>query len=133
MPSRQRHLEFDEVLRKKGVICQHTNGNTVHSRMDKGSKWFADAHREIDHFHSHSGIRDTIDNIVKSIGSIYQSTATDYVRIAYGHLCLDYMASKLKRQLDCTYGQLDWEYVYKRTWNYYKAHGLHRTYYKARY
>ncbi|GEM_PF-1073769 len=132
MPSRKRHLEFDEYLRKKGVIYADTDGNSVHARMDRGSKIYADAHRDLDYFHSDSGIRDYVDQIMNSIGTIYHETATDYVRIAYGHRCLDYMASKLKRQYGCTYNELDWKTVYRRTWKYFKYLGFHRTYYRRR-
>ncbi len=133
MPPRLRHLEFDEVLRKKGVICEDTDGNSVHARQDRGSKKYAEAHRELDPFHSDSGIRDYLDQIINSIGNIYQETATDYVRIAYGHLCLDYMASNLKRQIGCSYNELDWEYVYRRTWKYFTDRGLQKAYHRARY
>ncbi len=126
MPSRRYHLEFDERLRRNDVICEDTFGDTVHARLDRNSKHMGDMHRELDYFHSVEGIRDFIDNIVHSIGSIYQGTATDYVRIAYGHLCLDYMASKLKREYDCTNKELDWDEVYTRTWRYFQRNGFHR-------
>jgi hypothetical protein len=132
MPSRKHHLEFDDRLRKNSVICEDTDGNAVHARLDRNSKHFADMHRELDYFHSDVGIRDFIDNIVNSIGTIAKSTATDYVRIAYGHLCLDYMASKLKREYDCSYRELNWRGVYTRTWKYFQRNGYHRTYYRER-
>jgi hypothetical protein len=106
MPSRERHLEFDEILRYKGVICDDIDGNSVHARMDKGSKWYAELHRELDYFHSVNGIRDRVDHVINSIGNIYPSTAADHVRIAYGHLCLDHMASKLKEKFECSYNEL---------------------------
>lgn len=90
-------------------------------------------HRELDYYHSDWGIRGFIDNIVNSIGTIDPATATDYVRIAHGHLCLDYMASKLKRQQGLAYTQLNWREVYTRTWKYFQRHGFHRTYYRERY
>jgi hypothetical protein len=98
--------------------------------MDKGSKWFQEAHRDLDHFHSDAGIRDYVTQLIESLGSIYTSTATDNVRIAYGHLCLDYIASKLKRQQNCTYRELDWNLVYRRAWNLFKRKGYKRKYYK---
>jgi hypothetical protein len=131
MPPRKYHLKFDERLRKNDVICEDTDGNSVHARLDKNSRHMGDMHRELDYFHSAEGIRDFIDNIVFSIGTIYPETATDYVRIAYGHLCLDYMASKVKRQLDCSYSDLDWRRVYRRTWTYFKRKGFNNTRYKA--
>ena len=133
MPPRKYHLEFDERLRKNNVICDDSLGDAVHARLDRNSKHLGDMHRELDYFHSDEGIRVFIDNIVKSIGNINQSTATDYVRIAYGHLCLDQMASKLKMQQGCTYSELDWRKVYTRTWKYFQRNGFHRTYYKERY
>lgn len=75
MPTRERHLEFDDILRYKGIICDDTDGNSVHARLDKGSKWFADVHRELDPFNSIEGIRAFVDNIVNSFGNIYPSTA----------------------------------------------------------
>ncbi len=132
MPPRKYHLEFDERLRKNSVICEDTDGNTVHARMDRNSKHFADVHRELDYFHSDMGIRDFIDNIVRSLGNIFPSTATDYVRIAYGHLCLDYMASKLKKEQNCSYSELSWRQVYTRTWKYFQRNGFHKAYYKER-
>jgi len=132
VPNRKYHLEFDDRLRKNAVISDDTDGNSVHARMDKNSKHLADMHRELDYYHSDPGVRDFIDNIVNSIGTIGQATATDYVRIAHGHLCLDYMASKLKRQQECTYKELNWREVYTRTWKYFQRQGLHRTYYKER-
>jgi hypothetical protein len=132
MPPRKNHLEFDERLRKNNVICDDTYGDTVHARMDKHVKTYGADHRELDYFHSDTGIRDFIHNIVNSLGTIYQSTATDYVRIAYGHLCLDYMASKLRRKYDCDYEDLNWRQVYTRTWRYFKYRGFHRTLYRER-
>lgn len=132
MPPRARHLEFDDLLRFKGIICDDTDGNSVHARLDRGSRKYAEAHREKDPFHSTDGIRIYIDNIVNSIRNIYQGTATDYIRIAWGHVCLDYIASKMKEVYECTYDELDWEDVFKRTWRLYKRYGLHKTYYKQK-
>jgi hypothetical protein len=70
-----------------------------------------------------------IDNIVKSI-EMDQDRATDYVRIAHGHESLDYMTSKLKSQDDCRESDLDWDYVYRRTWKYMKSKRFHRARYK---
>jgi len=131
-PSRRYHLEFDDVLRAQGIICDDTNGNSVHSRMDRGSKKYGIEHRVLDYFHSDAGIRDYVDRIVNSIGTIYHSTATDFIRIAYGHLCLDYMASKLKDDYECTYDELDWDYVFWRTLKYFKYRNFHKTFYKQR-
>jgi hypothetical protein len=132
MPSREKHLGFDEFLRRKGVICDDTDGNSVHARMDRGARKYGADHREQDYFHSDAGIRDTIDNLLNSIGTIQQTTATDYIRIAYGHVSLDYMVSKLKEHLKCHYRDFDWEAVYQRTWNYFRRKGFHKTYYRRR-
>jgi len=133
MPPRKYHLEFDDRLRGNDIICEDTDGNTVHARLDRNSKHLGDMHREIDYWHSPEGIRDMIDNIVNSIGNIYPGTATDYVRIAYGHLCLDNMASKLKRKDNCEYKDLDWREIYNRTYHLFRRKGYHKTYYRARY
>ena len=130
MPSRARHLEFDEILREKGVIMDDTDGTAVHNRLDKHAKTYGSTHREDDEWHSHVGIRAMIDNVVNSLGNISQDRATDYVRIAHGHECLDYMASKLKRQQECSYSGLDWREVYRRTWRYMKAKGYSDAYYR---
>jgi hypothetical protein len=130
MPSKKHHLEFDEILRGKDVICEDTDGTTVHTRMDKHAKTFGPVHREVDFWHSHEGVRTFIDNMINSLGNINQATATDYVRIAYGHIALDYIASKLKRQYKCNYNQLDWDEVYRRAWQYYRRKGYRRKYYR---
>ena len=130
MPSRQIHLKFDEVLRETGIILDDTDGNSVHNRMDKQFKNFGANHREKDHFHTAEGIRDFIDNMVNSLGTVSQGTATDYVRIAYGHLCLDYMTTKLKNEKIWSDDDIDWEIIFQRTYKYYINKGFHNTYYK---
>ena len=130
MPSRKIHLRFDEVLREKGIISEDTDGNSVHNRMDKQVNNYGANHRVEDPFHSAEGIRESIDNMVNSFGTIRQKTATDYVRIAYGHLCLDNMTTKLKNENDWSNGDIDWEIVFQRTYNYYKTKGFDKTYYK---
>ena len=52
MPSRQRHLEFDEVLKENEVIFKDTDGNSVHDRMDKRANNYGANHRVKDPFHS---------------------------------------------------------------------------------
>jgi hypothetical protein len=129
MPSRKKHLEFDDYLRNRGNILEDTKGTAVHNRLDKHAKTYGPTHRDDDEWHSHQGARAMIDNIVKSLG-MEQDRATDYVRIAHGHESLDYMTSKLKRQGDCRESDLDWDYVYRRTWKYMKSKRLHRARYK---
>jgi hypothetical protein len=36
MPSKRHHLEFDEILRNKGIKCRGTDENSIHAKMDKG-------------------------------------------------------------------------------------------------
>jgi len=126
MPPKKYHLKFDEFLKDKGVICIETNGRSVHDRLDKHVKKYGPVHRELDKWHTPKGIRYTIDNYVNSLGTILQDTCTDYVRIAYGHVSLDYIVSKLKRKYDYNYDDLDWSEIYKRTWEYYKRNGYNK-------
>ena len=130
MPSRLTHLQFDEILREKGIISEDTDGSSVHNRMDKGSNKYGANHRVEDPFHNPEGIREFINNMVNSLGTISQKTATDYVRIAYGHLCLDYMTTKLKDKNDWSDDDIDWETAFERAYNFYRTKGFHKTYYK---
>jgi len=132
MPSLQYHLEFDEKrLEKNGVICDDTDGTVVHRRMDRNAKKYGPDHRDLDYWHSPEGIRDMIDGFVDTIG-IYPQTATDYVRIAYGHRCLDYIASKTIRALNCSYKDLDWRNVYTRAYRLLRHNGYHKAVYQPR-
>jgi hypothetical protein len=128
MPSRKRHLEFDDYLRDRGAIFEDTDGTTVHNRLDRHARSYGPSHREDDEWHSHEGVRAMVDNIVNTIG-MSKERASDYVRIALGHESLDYMASKLKRQYGCKEEDLDWDEVRRRTWRYMKS----KRYHKARY
>ena len=129
MPNRNKHLMFDDILREKGVIGG-TEGRVIHDRMDKNVKYFLKDHREIDWWHCEKGIREFVKNLSNSGFGIRQDKATDYIRIGLGHICLDYMASKLKDKNGGTYTGLDWDYVMKRTWNYYRKKGYHKCYFK---
>lgn len=129
MPPRDYHLAFDEILRNNGIICDDTYGDSVHKRLDKHSKKFGAMHREIDEWHSTNGIRDFIDNLINGLGTIYQETATDYIRIAYGHIVLDEIASQFKINFNCDYNELDWEEVFKEVFKEYKKFGFHKTKY----
>jgi len=132
MPSIEKHLDFDEKrLKKNGVIYEDTNGRTVHKRMDRSAKKYGPDHRELDYWHSPEGIRDMIDNIVASVG-IRPETATDYVKIAYGHLCLDRTASRMMRELDCDYKDLNWRSVYTRAYRLFRRYGHHNRCYQPR-
>jgi len=100
--------------------------------MDKHSKIYQGDHRELDDWHSPNGIRDMIDNIVESIGNIYPQTATDYVKIAYGHVCLDEKASEIKKRLGLPYSELDWFDIYKRAYRSFISHGFNKKVYQPR-
>jgi hypothetical protein len=102
----------------------------THNRLDKHAMTYGPTHHEDDEWHSHTGVRSMIDNMINSLGNISKERATDYVRIAHGHECLDYMASKLRRQYDCSYASLDWDEVFRRTWRYMKSKGYDRAYYR---
>jgi hypothetical protein len=128
MPERLYHLEFDDILRSKEVISRNTDGNTVHNIMDEGLYIYGSNHRSLDKNHSVKEIRKRITTWINNLGTIKQRTATDYIRIAYGHLCLDYMASKLQKQ---NMPNLNWTYIYKRTWKYFRYCGFYRSYYKG--
>lgn len=132
MPTRKYHLEFDEILRENGFICENTDGNTVHDRLDRHSKKYGRDHREMDEWHSPEGIRDFIDNLINSLNNIYQETATDYVRIAYGHIVLDEVASKAKRDENKDYNKLDWNKIYSKALSKFMREGFHRKRYRGR-
>jgi hypothetical protein len=124
MPSMNRHLEFDEKrLKKNRVICEETSGRTVHKRMDRNVKKYGSDHRNLDEWHSPDGIRDMIDNFVETVG-IDPITATDYVRIAYGHRCLDYIASK--------YPTAEWGEVFTRAYRLFRSNDFHNKRYRPR-
>jgi len=132
MPPRQYHIRFDAILREKGVICDDTFGDTVHDRLDRNVNRYGANHRVDDDYHDPEAMRDIIDGYVNGLNTIRQETCTDYVRIAYGHIALDYMASKLKKQKNCEYSDLNWKFVFERTWAYYKQRGYDRSYYRYR-
>lgn len=133
MPSLKHHLEFDELrLKKNCVIYEDTNGTAVHKRLDKNTKKYGRDHRKLDEWHTPEGVRDMIDNFISSLGTIRPETATDYVRIAYGHLILDKTASRMKRERECTYGELNWREVYTRTYRLFRRYEYHKTCYKPR-
>jgi hypothetical protein len=135
MPSRAHHLEFDEKkLKRYNVIFEDTKGTTVHKRMDKNSKIFGSDHRELDYWHSPEGIRDMIDNFVETIG-ILPETATDYVKIAYGHVCLDKVGSKYRDNANCEYSNLsedDWREIYNKAFQKFVREGGKRRKYLPR-
>jgi hypothetical protein len=132
MPPRKYHLEFDDVLRDRNIICDDTDGSTVHRRLDYHSKSYGIDHRELDELHQPESIRVFIDNIITSLNNIYQGTATDYLRIAYGHVTLDEIASRYKRKLSCEYKELEWGDIYQKTLAKFRREGYYKKYYKFR-
>jgi hypothetical protein len=135
MPSLKRHLEFDEKrLKKNGVIFADTDGTTVHRRMDRNAYRYGPDHRELDKWHTPDAIRDMVDNIVGSIG-MDSSRGTDYVRIAYGHRCLDSVASGTKRECCCRYADLDdgdWRSIYTHAYKLFRRYHYHKKVYQPR-
>lgn len=137
MPARGFHQQFDEMLASKGVICEDRNGARVHAFMDRGAKKWGRLHRELDPRHDAEMIRPWIAAQVKRLGTISQDTATDYVRIAWGHVVLDYVASTAKDRMQRTRGrrpsdsELDWDSIYRRAWRYHRESGFHRVYYRG--
>ncbi|MCP8305018.1 MAG: hypothetical protein H3Z50_06095 [archaeon] len=51
-------MKFDKILREKGIVYEYTDGNSVHSRMDRGVKSFGGFHRHMDYYHDEYGVRD---------------------------------------------------------------------------
>jgi hypothetical protein len=133
MPTLKYHLRFDEErLKKNRIICDETKGKAVHKRMDRGAKKYGPDHRELDEWHDPEAIRDMIDGMVASLDNIYPQTATDYLRIAYGHYELDKIASKRKRELNCSYSDLDWGTIFTDVYRNFKRNGYDKKVYQPR-
>ena len=121
MPNRSIHLMFDDYLKERDIIYEDTSGDTVHDRMDRDFQihghW---NHRYEDYYHDPDGIR----NWIRSWAHLgYQETLTDYVRIAYGHLVLDEIDSRM-----------EWDDVndlLKSAYRSYIARGFHRTFFRS--
>jgi len=135
MPSLERHLEFDEKrLKKNGAVFSDTDGTAVHRRMDRNASKYGPDHRELDEWHEPDAIRNMVDNIVGSIG-MDSSRGTDYVRIAFGHRCLDSVASRAKRDLNCSYADLDdddWRGIFTHAYKLFRKYGYHKKVYQPR-
>jgi hypothetical protein len=136
MPSREYHEEFDRILKEKGIIPQDIDGESVHNRLDRHAEKYGPRHREEDEWHGVEGIRRMIDKYVEGFTlPIEQETATAYVRIAYGHLCLDDVASEMRREFACRYADLDWtgnEGVYSKALKRMRREGYDEARYKGR-
>jgi hypothetical protein len=120
MPSRKVHLKFDEYLKIKEVIFDDTFAQSVHKRMDKGVQKFGPDHRTVDFFHSEQGIREWLREM-KHITS--QDTLTDYLRVALGHLVLDYIEYRFPWKNE--------DELIKSAYRSFIQRGFHRKYFKA--
>ena len=120
MPSRRVHLEFDEYLKDHGIINGYTYANTVHKRMDRGIIVWGSEHRDIDFYHSEEGIREWLRGFSHLA---YQETLTDYLRVALGHLVLDYMASRYEYENEYE--------LMKSAYRSFIQRGYHRKYFRG--
>ena len=120
MPSKKLHLQFDEYLRDRGVLCEETNTESVHGRMDRDVQVYGHwNHQYEDYYHDIKGVRSWIKKW-SHLGS--QDTKTDFVRVALGHLVLDDIWSRN-----------DWEDEHdlmKRAYRSFVARGFERSYFK---
>jgi hypothetical protein len=121
MPSRGRHLKFDEYLKEKGIISNDVYTNKVHSRMDRDVNYWGLRHREIDFFNGEEGIREWLRTFQHLA---YQETLTDYLRVCLGHLCLDDIASRRE--------YFDENDLINRAYRSFIARGYHRKFYRRR-
>jgi hypothetical protein len=121
MPDRDTHLDFDILLVAYGFISKETNTDSVHDRLDRGVSKYGPNHREEDDYHSEQGIRDWLDNLPKSA---YQTTLTDLLRSALGHLVLD--------EIDEDNREFDKLELFLTAFHVYIKRGYDKRYYKAR-
>lgn len=137
MPSRNHHIEFDKVLASDGIIPDDVSGAAVHNHLDSGSKKYGAQHRELDPNHDPEAVRDRINAMVCQLGTITQVTATAYVRIGYGHVVLDEIASQEKRRLlrerrrKANKSELDWDWIYGEALTMIRQRGYHKKYYRG--
>jgi len=126
MPARQYHLDFDQVLRNERIIGA-TQGESIHKFLDKGSKKWAEAHRYKDPHHTIKGFLEHLSCIAHS-RDIRKSVATDQIRVALGHLCLDKVVSDLKdrSKRNKGYAELPWNSIYRRVLARYIQRGFHQ-------
>ena len=132
MPGRDYHLIFDQMLVSEGVICPERNTQTVHEQMDARAATLGPQHRILDPRHHPDAIRRWIDTQMISLGTIAPDTATDYVRVAWGHACLDCFASAYKdaievqgwkRPSDSGLSVEDWSLIFKGAWELFEEVG----------
>ena len=130
-------MEFDDILEEKGVICECRETSSVHNFMDRGAEVWQSMHRELDPKHDARMVRPWIVAQVRQLRRFRQDTATDYVRVAWGHMVLDHIVSLekdrcqrkgSKRPRD---GDLDWDRLLEHAWQYYRNGGFHMTRYRG--
>ena len=96
MGNRSDHLEFDGILRGKGIIkLGEYDCDQVHQKMDYGEG----NHSRLTPHHSETGIRKWVsgghDSFWDSIfGDAWGHNYCDFVRVACGHIVLDYYWTK---------------------------------------
>ncbi len=86
-------MKFDEYLKEHGVIADR-DCSAVHERMDRDLQVYGHwNHQYADYYHYENGIR----NWIRGWSHLAnQETATDYLRVALGHLVLDEIWSQDK-------------------------------------
>jgi len=137
MPGLKYHLLFDRVLEGQGIICRGRKTTTVHKFMDRGARKWGPLHRVLDPKHDANMIRPWVASQVQRLGLIKQDTATDYVRVAWGHIVLDYVVTLEKDRLEGRHGKrpsdagLDWDQVLRKAMNIYAREGFGKTYYRG--
>lgn len=137
MPDRRYHLRLDALLADRGAICEGTRTDAVHDFMDRGSAKWGPLHRVLDPNHDPEKLRPWIAAQVRSLRSFRQNTATDYVRVAWGHLVLDHVVSlekdRRQRTTGCRPGdaELDWDVLLARAYHRFREGGFHRCLYRG--
>ena len=107
MPNRNIHLEFDRFLIQKNVLFPDANYDNVHKFVDAGVFSYGRNHRIVDIYHQEEGVRRWLNG---KINVIPQERATDWLRCALGHFCLDDANSKLDER---HYLEDVFDYAYK--------------------
>jgi hypothetical protein len=102
MPNRITHERFDEFLANKGILLSDARYGNVHRFMDTGVKIYGPDHRNYDPYHERDGICTWITG---KRNVINQDHATDWVRSALGHICLDKAATRFKNKKRSDYSE----------------------------
>ncbi|MFW9921803.1 MAG: hypothetical protein ACFFDW_00750 [Candidatus Thorarchaeota archaeon] len=115
------HMKFDKILREKGILSNDVNGRSVHTRIDKDSKYFGPNKSVADPEKTIKTIRGWISSWAH-FGR--KGTKTDYVRIALGHMVVDDIKSRKEYS--------DENDLLKRALISYKKKGFHKTFYREK-